>query len=538
MQEFIKKNWITALGIGLIFTAFLYFLKLAVQNGWLPVEVRVALSAICGFSGLFAGYTFYHRGKKPLGEVLAGVGTSVLYATIGYLSFSNGINWSTNALLISMAAVSATVSGVAVKQNMRTLFLISLVGGMITPFVVRAEWYNDVPLFIYLVVLNVAALYASISKKWGEMKIISFVLSIGLYAVYYSLFEPEQWGKPFFYVSSIFIVYTIGLLLSSWKERKGYNGVDLYLGVVNGVNFIFWSTFIFKEFSLPHAVPLLIVGLLFMGIATFIFFDSKKKMSAALGVYAVLGVVVLGVAGSDLGRLHQEGGLNYAITASIWLFIIGMVYYVSRVLKERVVTYLAMAAHAILIIFWFSVAWDVEWIEFLGIPYIPFLNFGALIWLGMIFMGFSFSRYIERERLQPIFIRSDYSAQLMALISHILVGGLLSIQILNLWEAYDLPYQIEGLALSVCWFLYAFVLFLWGNKTRQRLFKIIGSIVLFASAAKVFLWDLEGSSSVEQIIFLLVLGGITLLIAKVNNSKVVPETATTFSIDESERQEV
>ncbi len=148
MRKFFEKNWIMTLGIGFIFTAFIYFLKLAVDNGWLPIELRIALSVLLGISGLFAGYTYYNHGKKLLGEVLAGIGTSILYATIGYLSFSDGMHWSTNALLISMAAISVTVSAIAVKQNMRILFLISLSGGMIPPFVIRATEFLDVPLFI------------------------------------------------------------------------------------------------------------------------------------------------------------------------------------------------------------------------------------------------------------------------------------------------------------------------------------------------------------------------------------------------------
>lgn len=525
MKDLLQKHWINALGLGLLFTAFLYFLKLAIQNGWLPLEVRIAGSFLIGISGLFAGYSYYQKGKQTLGEVLAGLGTAVLYATIGYLSFSDGINWSTNALLISMAAISATISAIAVKQNMRILFLISLTGGMLAPFVIRATEFLDVPLFIYLLLLNVAALYASIAKGWTEMKMISFGLSLGLYAVYYSLFDPIQWTKPFFYVSSIFVVYTVGLLLSSWKKGEGYNGIDLYLGLVNGINFVFWSTFIFDEFSMPHALPLMIVGLLFIGIASFIFFQTDRKPSVALGAYAILGIVVLGVAGSDFGLLYQAGGLNHAITASIWLLIIGMVYFAARAMKERSISYVAMVAHFVLIIFWYGVAWDVEWITFFGIRYIPFLNFGALIWIGLIFLGFAFSRQLQRENDLSLPVSNATAAQIMALVSHVLVGGLLTIQIMNLWEAYDLPKTLQELTVSTCWFVYALVLFFWGNRTGQKLFRVIGSIVLFLSAAKVFLLDLEGDSSVEQIIFLLVLGSITLLIAKVNKPlEQAPET--------------
>jgi len=533
MKNFIQKNWITALGLGLIFTAFLYFLKLALQNDWLPVEVRIALSFLAGINGLFAGHAQYNKGKKVLGEVLAGCGTAILYATIGYLSFSNGVNWSANALLISMTAISTTISAIAVRQNMRILFLISLCGGMLAPFVIRATEFLDVPLFIYLLVLNISALYASIAKGWVEMKTISFGLSLCLYAVYYSLFDPEQWVRPFLYVSCLFTVYAVGFLFSSWKRQSGYNGIDLYLGLVNGLNFIFWSNFIFNEFSLPHAIPLLIVGVLFLAISVFIFFNSKRQVSMALGAYSILGVVVLGVAGSEFGMLFQEGGFNYSITAGIWLVIVGLVYYAGRALKERVITYVSMAAHLLLMLFWYNVAWDVEWVTILGIPYIPFLNFGALIWTGLAFLGFSFSKYIERDPIHSLILLNRDAAQLVALISHILIGGLLTIQILNLWEAYSLPSSILGLAMSVCWFIYALILFLWGASSRQRFFKWLGSFVLFVSTAKVFFWDLERNSSIEQIIFLLVIGGITLLIGRGNKRHATPESLNAAKEEES-----
>lgn len=134
MQDFIKKNWINGLGLGLIFTAVLYFLKLAVEQGCLPIELRIALSTTLGFIGIYAGYKSYEGGRQMLGEVLAGMGSSVLYATIGYLSFTSGINWSTGALLISMILISLSISVLAFLKDMGVLFLISLLGGLITPF--------------------------------------------------------------------------------------------------------------------------------------------------------------------------------------------------------------------------------------------------------------------------------------------------------------------------------------------------------------------------------------------------------------------
>ena len=527
MKEFIQKHWVSALGLGLIFTGFLYFLNLAMDRGWLPLELRIALSVTAGFSAIYFGFKNYESGKKLMGEVLSGMGTSILYATIGYLSFSEAIHWSTGALLVSMAALSILVGVIAVKKDMRVLFQISLIGGMITPFFIEAVDTMDQPLFLYMLMLNLSALIISVQKNWGEMKVIAFIGSLGLYAVYYSLFDPVQWTKPFFYVSSLFVVYTVGLLVSSFKQNKSFEGVDLYLGVINSVNFVFWSIIIFKEFSLPHAIPLLIVGVIFLGIATFIYLSTGKKMSLGLGTYSIIGLLVMAIAGQDLGLIYNEGGMNHVISASVWLFIIGLVYFAGRSVKAIRLIYGSILAFFVLIIYWYSVAWSVEWVEMFGIRYIPFLNAGALIWMGMTFLGLSYSRFSEKNPL-PGVSKSDNAlvTNVLALVSHLLIGGLLTIQILNLWEAYDLTFISKGLSLSLCWFIYSLILFLWGAKSRQKLFSILGGFVLLFSTCKVFLFDLSGDSSLQKVLFLMTLGAVTLLIAKVRNKAL--SSAKTF----------
>jgi len=516
MKEFIQKHWINGLGLGLIFTGILYFLKLAIDNEWLPVELRIALSVALGFTGLYSGYRMHQKGRGLLSQVLAGMGVSILYATIGYLSFTDGVNWSNGALLVSMVGLSLGVSAISVREEMRVLFGISLLGGLITPFFIHAIHDMDTALFIYLLALNVSALYASYAKGWVETKVISFVLSMGIYGVYYHLFEPEQWGRPFFYVTFFFVVYTVGLLLSSIKKDKGFDGLDLYLGVVNSVHFVFWSVFIFKSFSIPHAIPLLIVGAVFLGIALMIFFRSDKTANVGMGAYAFLGLLVMAIAGNDMGMLFTDGGMNHVITAGVWTLILSAVFLIGRRFRQAALVSASAVGFVVLLIYWYSVAWEVEWIEMFGIKYIPFLNAGAFIWMSLVALGFALSRYTrEHGLLEKSPLDNVTISTMLALVSHLLIGGLLSIQILNLWEAYDLSFVSEQLSLSVCWFIYALILFLHGSSSGERLFHLLGGFVLVFSTCKVFLFDLSGESSFQTVFFLLALGGLTLLIAKV-----------------------
>jgi len=52
MKNFIQNNWITGLGLGFIFTGILYFIKLAIDQDWLSVELRVGAATCLGISRL------------------------------------------------------------------------------------------------------------------------------------------------------------------------------------------------------------------------------------------------------------------------------------------------------------------------------------------------------------------------------------------------------------------------------------------------------------------------------------------------------
>ena len=94
--------------------------------------------------------------------------------------------------------------------------------------------------------------------------------------------------------------------------------------------------------------------------------------------------------------------------------------------------------------------------------------------------------------------------------------SLLTIQIQNTWEAYHLTFVSVNMFLSISWMVYALGLFLWGAHSNQQPFRIMGSAVVIITSLKVFLFDLQGASSIYMATILLVLGGIVLLIAHID----------------------
>ncbi len=511
MKSFLKENWITILGIGFLFTGILYFFKLAIEEGWLPPGARVAIGAIAGISLVFIGLKLFRDKSEFLSQCIAGLGVATLYGTAAYISFGGIGSLSTNALLLIMVLLGVGSSLIAMKYELRILYLITTIGGLVTPMVLKAPESHHLSLFTYLWVLNVGVLYVSAWKDWKELKIVSFFSSIVIYTIYYVYFDPAAWQKPFMYITAFFITYLAGFLYSAWKNKKAYNEVDQYIGIVNAICFIFWSTFIFSSFDIAHIIPMGIVGTLFIGIGVAFYITSETKLNISFLCYSILGVLSLGIAMSD-SALMLSNGMNHIVNVFIWLIIILAAFLVlkSQQLGEYI-NFLYIGFIGI-IIYWFTVAWEVEWQSIFGIKYIPFLNAGALVWMGMIFLGFLFSRYEDQKGTN----KSRSTSTFLAIISHILVGGLLTVQISNLWDAYDFYSKHYSITLSIVWFIYALLIFLWGSYAQNKSFRVLGTAVLLISSLKVLLLDLSGTPNIQRVIALLIIGGITLAIAQVN----------------------
>ena len=519
MNEFIKKNWITVLGGTFLFAAMLYFFKLVISEGWLPPAARVAIGLLAGTTLIYYGYAKYKINANLSTELLSGLGSAIVYATLAYASFSFEINWSTNALTIAMLSFTSLITYIGYKLEMRKLAFIAILGGLITPIIIKAPEQQIFVLFLYVLILNAFALYLSASKEWLELRVMSFLVTVAIYITYYIYFEPMNWQEPMMYISIFFVVYFLGLMASGLYDKEKFEGLNLWMSIINAINFVFWSIFILSSFAVPYAVPTLIVGLLFILSSAFI---QKRVGSSALPTifYFLLGVILISIAGSDLAANFQEKGMHHVINVSIWLLLTGLIFIASLHSKVYFAKYIAIAAWAFTFVHWYAVAWDVEWVRWFGLEFIPFINPGALVWIGLAITGFIFSESLRGKEATgkqfPYENKNDWVALALALASHSVVGGLLTIQIQNTWEAFQLEFVSLDIFLSISWMVYALGLFLWGAYADQIPFRLMGSVVIIMTSIKVFLVDLRGSSTIYMASFLFILGLLVLLIARVD----------------------
>jgi uncharacterized membrane protein len=80
------------------------------------------------------------------------------------------------------------------------------------------------------------------------------------------------------------------------------------------------------------------------------------------------------------------------------------------------------------------------------------------------------------------------------------------------------------LAVSISYIIYALLIFLWGAHTKTVAFRVMGSIVLVLTSLKVFFWDIPGDATISKMLFLVIIGLFTLLIARINKHWLEKET--------------
>jgi uncharacterized membrane protein len=168
-------------GIALLLAA-VFFLRYSVEHGWLQPAVRVAIGIIVGIGLLVVCELKAARDYPATANALDASGIAILFATF----FSAHALWHLIPGVVAFALL-ALVTAVAVALSIRreSLFIavLGLLGGFATPALLSTGENRPVPLFTYLLLLNIGLAWVSYRQAWPVLSWLTVLLT----AVY-------QWG--------------------------------------------------------------------------------------------------------------------------------------------------------------------------------------------------------------------------------------------------------------------------------------------------------------------------------------------------------
>ncbi len=517
MELLLRKHWTSLLGVLFILAAFITLFKYSIEQGWITDGMKIAAGLLSGAGLCIAGQAMSGRGSKWASsiQIIIGLGACLFYATFSFAGVYYRM-WNPMTVLIGMTAVTAGASVYAYRFDSRLLMNIALGGGLLSPLLMQPATDQVFTLFLYLLVLNSAFFFLSIAKGWSELRIAAFFGTWVIYAAYYVHFDPPTdglWSMPLRYAVAAFVFYHAGLLVASWRNNRCFDGWNLYMTLANGVLFGTWSIFILNG-ELHYAYVLALIGLGYL-VTGSIVFRLARRFQTASASHLIGGGALLLLAFSNLGSGMEAKSI---VNVFFWGGLAAALAVLGRRKKYGVASLTAISIWAVVGVYWFLVTWDAPRGDWFG-AFIPFLNWGALSWALLAFVGFYLSvTGIDFNMKKET---AAFLSNLFAVFSHLIVGGLLTVQIETVFLVYaeDAPNRLVQLSLSVSWGVYALLLTLWGTVFRQQLFRIFGAAVLLLVAGKAFFLDLEGEETLYKCGVLLVLGGISFLITWINGKR-------------------
>jgi uncharacterized membrane protein len=212
---FINMHLMVQVGVVLLFFGVGFLVKYAADQGWFPLEVRLASAAALGAALAAVGWRLRHQ-RRTYGLALIGGGIGIVYLT------TFGAYWFYGLLPAPLAfAIFVTLSLLyalmALFNDAPILAFLALVGAFLAPILASDGGGNHIVLFSYYAVVNLGVLAIARYKQWSRLNVVSFSFSALAAAGWAATaYQPAYFTSTALFLGLFFAFY---LLISLWQTQ-------------------------------------------------------------------------------------------------------------------------------------------------------------------------------------------------------------------------------------------------------------------------------------------------------------------------------
>jgi uncharacterized membrane protein len=230
---FTRIHLMVQIGMIVLFFGIGFLVKYAAEQGWFPLELRLASAALLG--GGLAAVGWRLRSKaRTYGLALIGGGIGIVYlTTFGayyfYQLLSGPLAFAIFVLLGVAYALMALLNDAVIQA------FLAVVGAFLAPLLTASEGGSHVTLFSYYAVVNVGILALAWFKSWRGLNVVSFL---------FTLAAGIGWGvqsyTPAYFASTepfLLLFFAFYLTITVWFAQRDldekYNLLDMLLLFAN-----------------------------------------------------------------------------------------------------------------------------------------------------------------------------------------------------------------------------------------------------------------------------------------------------------------
>ena len=285
-ERFIGENLINKIGIGVLVIGIGLFVKYAIENDWINEIARVVIGFLSG--GVLLGLAYYFRNTyRAFSSVLTGGAVVVFYFTVA-IAFREYNLFGQTASFLMMVGITAFSVWLSILYDRRELAVVSLIGGMLTPFLVSRGDDNYHVLFTYIAILNVGMLALSLRKQWKELLVISFAGTQLIFWLFYlrdtNIFritanDITRDTALLVYASVFYIIFLMMPLIQVFRNREQPkdHALHIILLIVNSLLHLLAGVLLLKRMNAESYQGLLTALLAVInGTVAALLYNNKK----------------------------------------------------------------------------------------------------------------------------------------------------------------------------------------------------------------------------------------------------------------------
>jgi uncharacterized membrane protein len=225
-------NWESILGVKLfawigglaLFLGVVFFVKYAFENNFITPVMRIVAGAIVGVLLIGIGVIPALRRYRVPAQSVCATGVLILYAdTYAAYSFYDLIPLTlTTALMWILTGVALVL---AIRLDAQSVAWLALVGGFLTPFLLRTGYDQPIVLFGYIGVLSCGLAAVSALKRWNYLILLAAIGSVFIEftsaADFFGQTNADAARIVFLVIQALFLAICIALTWAKSNDNWG-----------------------------------------------------------------------------------------------------------------------------------------------------------------------------------------------------------------------------------------------------------------------------------------------------------------------------
>jgi uncharacterized membrane protein len=512
LEDVIGGRWFNRIGIVAILIAVSYFLKLAFDNNWIGPTGRVAIGILLGGLMLPWSHWLLTRGYAYFSEGIAALGEATLFLSVWagcqyYTLYSRDVGFA------AMIAITAVMAAIAIGRDSQRVAVLSLLGGLLAPFLASSGQDQQVILFSYLFLLGVGALVLAAKKHWSSLPPIAFIGTQiyfwGWYSEFFHRTSPLE--RTIFFATLFFLLYMV-LPVREAMRRVRAGEVDMLIVLLN--DFIYAATLfalLWPDDKWPLTLFFIALAAAHVAVARLISVPAPGQSAMARLLFAGLALTYLTLA----IPIRLEGKwitLSFAVEGATLVWTGFRV--ASNFLRQSGYLLLALSALRLLLL-------PPE-----GGGFIFNTRFAAYL---VMIACFAVALWSARDYTSELAGRERVEVGIFGVAINVYALIALSAEF---WDYFGKATTTmdatlaRHLSLSILWTVYATALIVFGVQTKSALMRWQGLALFGLVVCKVFLYDLSFLERAYRIFSFFVLGAVLLGVSFLYQRKLARERQT------------